>query len=410
MRSRAAIGAACVLALTVAACGSKSTAARVTRAPADLTDGFAEITVPLPTRQMPMVVAAGDHVVVFGGYRVEGSRYLPRGDGADYDIARGEWTAMPPAPFARPLHLAAGVWTGREVIVVGTPCGDTALPDEIYDAQCDHATIAAAAYSPGTHSWRSLAGPDPESMPGLEYGTPLLGSGVGSTGRSVLFANDTGDRSHALLVTDNGGSAWRFLPAFPTADAVCPVAGAIVAVETGEIDASGGSGMANPQTLAAPLRTSTLDAASGAWVASVALPKPASTGAMFERVICSAGQLAYFPIFPGPIGFDGGGLWYEPASHRWTALPGFGPTNSPDIRSVAEIHGTKVVSLGGSLFVLPAGATSWAHRPLLATAVGRFDVTDDLILVRGYDDDTKPLTIGLLDPERYVNASDGTLK
>ena len=133
-------------------------------------------------------------------------------------------------------------------------------------------------------------------------------------------------------------------------------------------------------------------------------------GAMFEYVPCSAGQLAYFPVFPAPVGLDGGGLWYEADRHEWVPLPAFGPTNSPDVRSVAELHGTKVVVIGGSLFVLPAGATSWARRALPPAAVGRFEALDDLILVRGYDDATKPLTIGLLDPERYVKVSDGTLK
>ncbi len=396
---------AAVFVLAASACGSKTDAGHVTRAPADLTKGFAEVVVPLPTRQSPMVVAAGDHVVVFGGYRIEGSHEIPRGDGADYDVARGEWTSMPPAPFDRALHLAAGVWTGREVIVVGTPCGTTTT--DLYDARCDHATVVAASYTPKTNSWRPLASPDASMFPLLTYGSPLLGVGAGSTGTAVLFDNDTGDASRQYLVADAAGGSWHFLPAFTTADTVCPVAGAVVGVQTGQIYANGGSGSPNPQAVAAPLRTSMLESRSNTWGAPVAIPKPASAGAMFERVVCSAGQLAYFPIFPGPVGIDGGALWYEPGTEQWTTLPSLGATNSPNVVSIAEIHGTKMVVIetgpgsGGSLFLLPAGATSWVRHPLPTTALNSFQALSDLILVVAFDQrGSDHMTIGLLDPTR----------
>lgn len=413
MRSRAALGVGCALLLVLGGCGSAVRSGHVTRAPADLSKGFASVEVPLPNRQSPMVVAAGNHVVVFGGYRIAGGREMPRGDGADYDVVKGEWTQMRPAPFDRPLHLAAGVWTGSEVIVVGTPCGTIETPDEIYEAQCDRATIAAAAYTPKTNSWRPLPAPNSSLLPGLAPGYPLLGVGAGSTGTTVLFYNDTGDASSEFLLADANGGHWRFLPAFPTADVVCPVAGAIVAVETGEVAPDGVRVSPNPRALRAPLQVSTLDVVNNSWGAPISTSKPAAVGAMSEQVVCAAGQLAYFPTFASPFGLDRGALWYEPASHRWNEVPSIGATNSSGPNRIATLHGTRVVSTIASpgsdatLFVLPAGARAWTRHRFPSDALLPFQALDDLILVVAADQrGSGHLTIGLLDPDRLPAASE----
>jgi hypothetical protein len=66
---------------------------------------------------------------------------------------------------------------------------------------------------------------------------------------------------------------------------------------------------------------------------------------------------------------------------------------------------------GGSLFMLPAGATCWSRSPLPTGALPSFQTLDDLILVVSGDQrGSQHMAIGLLDPERYLKASDGTSK
>ncbi len=409
MRLRVTVGVVMVVALVCAACSSEAPTGHVTRSPADLTTGFAEIKVPLPTRQSAMVVAAGDHVVVFGGQRSEAGRLIPRNDGADYDVKKGEWTQMPNAPFDRALYYAAGVWTGAEVVVVGMPCEVQENLDTIYDAQCKHPEIAAAAYTSATHSWRSLDGRPDRYL--------LIPFGEGWTGRAALFGTDTGDPGREQLIYDTERKSWRFVPAFPGTDTICAVSGAIVAIQTGQVLADRTQHHPNPEAVASPLLVSHLDLGSDTWNAMSPTPKPASTGADSEPVVCAAGQAAYFPVFLGS-GINAGGLWYEPQDGRWLELPPLGTAGSYEIGSIASIHGTKVVSVGNphrgpgeSLLVLPPGAQSWSRRPSPMTSFAPFQALDGLVLVVPADEDGSGVrTIGLLDPVRYVNGSDGTSK
>ncbi len=416
MRSKAAVMIALVLGVTLAACGSKIETGRVTRAPADLTSGFAEVKVPLPTRQSPMVVAAGKHVIVYGGYRIGGSQEAPRGDGADYDIVRGEWRQMPPAPFDRPLHLAAGVWTGSEVVVVGTPCGATSTDQEL--AKCATGGITAAAYSPRAGTWRKLPPPDVPVHPSFGLGAPFTGVGIGWSGGKAIFETDILDPQWRFLAVDPTSGHWQQILAIAGATTTDVVGGKLVAVELSEA-ASNGVFVPNPLGVAQPLRTSTWDAASASWGQPVSTPKPASTGATSERVIGAADQLAYFPIKGPPDGLGLGALWYESGPQRWSELPAFGVANRYDLGSIAEVRGTKVVSVGppygaktGSFFVLPAGGSAWVERSSPVAELRGFQSLDDLVLVSPLSDQRSidHMAIGLLDPARYVNGSDGTSK
>jgi hypothetical protein len=69
--------------------------------------------------------------------------------------AVGEWRVLPPAPLS-PRALAASVWTGREVIVVGgqsKPC-----PPNTDGCASDLRDLRdGAAYDPATDAWRRIA-------------------------------------------------------------------------------------------------------------------------------------------------------------------------------------------------------------------------------------------------------------
>ncbi len=405
MRTGRPAVAVVVTAFALFACSSSGSkagpdGASTTSRPAAATRGYRTLTVPLPARQSPLVVAAGSHVVVYGGYRVDGSKYVPRADGADYDMVRGDWTPMPEAPFARPLFRASGVWTGREVVVVGTPCGTTSAEED--PASCEPGTLAGAAYSPKTGTWRRIPAPKIDVDPSVTQGTPFVGTGLGWTGGVAVFEADQLDRRWHLLTVDPGTGAWRYLPDVENADRTCVVGRGLVAVITGELQ-NGGITSPNPAAVAEPLRLRTWDPKTGTWPETLSVAKPASRGAMLENIVCSAGHLAYLPVFPAPIGLDGGALWYEPGAQVWEPLPGFGGTNTPTVGDIAELRGTKVVGIadatGGRarLFLLPKGSTAWTTTAAPVDGTPRLQALDARILVVPAADGTAPITLGLLD-------------
>ena len=429
MRARTAISLACVLALAAAACGSQAESGRVTRAPADLTNGFAEVVVPLPTRQSPMVVAAGDHVVVFGGYRFAGNTQTPRGDGADYDIAKGEWMAMSPAPFDRPLYQAAGVWTGREVIVIGTPCGATTTEMEL--ARCAHATVAAAAYSPSRHSWRALRSPPRSRFPWVAKGAPLGAGGLGWAGNAAVFEIYDGEPYRQNLLLDPEAETWTFAPPLKFASTFSVTGGHLVAGVIGETAPNVGFGTATPGSPLPPVRAITLSNDHRRWTESASASRGGPTP-MFDRVYRAPGVLMYASILPPPTGFDAGGLWYEPDARRWAELPSFAAAGFPGEMSPAELDGTRLVWLGGTvgldaiersgptsqpqvqtsrrvstpatdgqLFVLPRGSTAWLRpKPPIAGPVSISALDQLLLVIPSGRLGAKRMKIGLLDLNR----------
>lgn len=68
-------------------------------------------------------------------------------------IASGTWTPMAPAPIPA-RSLAASVWTGTEVVVVGGQAGDGRFLRD------------AAAYNPTTNTWRTLPDAPVDVLPG----------------------------------------------------------------------------------------------------------------------------------------------------------------------------------------------------------------------------------------------------
>ncbi len=310
---------------------------------------------------------------------------------------------MPEAPFARPLFQASGVWTGQEVVVVGTPCGTTSAEEDA--ASCTPGTLAAAAYTPSTRRWRRIPAPTIDVDPSIVAGAPFVGTGLGWTGGLAVFEADQLDRRWHLLTVDPGAGAWRYLPDVEDADRTCVVGSGLVAVITGELQ-HGGITSPNPAAVAEPLRVQTWDPRTGTWSETLSVAKPASTGAVFENVVCSAGRLAYLPVFPAPVGLDGGALWYDAGARTWDPLRPFGGTGTPTLGDVAELRGTKVMWIADAtgaearLYLLPRGAASWTTAAAPVDGTARLQALDDRILVVPGADGTAPVTLGLLDPAK----------
>lgn len=93
---------------------------------------------PISARDLHSATWTGEEIIVWGGWNSKGML----SDGAAYNPASNTWRQLPRGPIgAAPLDSSA-VWTGREMVVVGS---DGAL----------------AAYSPRENEWAAL--PDPPS-------------------------------------------------------------------------------------------------------------------------------------------------------------------------------------------------------------------------------------------------------
>lgn len=367
-----------------------------------ISNGFAVSDVPLGTRRDPLILSAGDGVLVFGGSKSDGdgnAQYLD--DGALYNEAKGSWTDIPTAPFSEPLYQASGVWNGTEAIVVGMPCGSSAADSDT--AVCPSNTIEAAAFSPLTNSWRSLpgvVGPQSDAKP-TSGAVPLEASSLGWTGSQAVFSFSQTPARQLMLINPVGNGESRFVDNLDLVDAACVAGGDVIAIETGQVSKDGVIISSNSAADAQPLRTYILDEKTLQWQAPIETNKPDSMSATYERVYCSAGQIAYVPI-QRSVGFDSGGLWWNSVTKSWDLLPSFGKAGFPGEMAIADIDGTHVAWLGGSgqIFFLKPGATDWVTAPAPIPGTVRLQQGSRYLVVDPTAIERPPaaLRIGYLDP------------
>jgi hypothetical protein len=103
---------------------------------------------PIPGRYDPVGVWTGRELLVWGGHSGPHGAVV-HGDGAAYDPARRAWRRLPPAPLT-PRTGAAATWTGRELLVWGGHDhlgGNTGVL---------HVAADGAAYDPARGTWRRL--------------------------------------------------------------------------------------------------------------------------------------------------------------------------------------------------------------------------------------------------------------
>jgi hypothetical protein len=400
------------IAFALGACGSTASTGGADESPAplDLEDGFARVSIPLTPRQDPLLVVAGDDVFVYGGFVVPGQppgeTLEPKGDGASYNLVKGEWRELPTAPFSRALYRPSGVWTGTEVLVLGTPCGPTSTESD--RAVCTPAGVEMAAYSPAKNTWRIIEGVEGPKGAALALGFPLSSSGLGWTGSEAVFAVSSQRSDQGMLLVDPVAGKSHWAPALENTDATCVTGDNVVAVRTGQISQGGGSSSPNPEAVAQPLRTFELDAAAARWNQVAETVKPASAGAMFEQVHCSGGRLTYLPVMPPPTGFAAGALRWNGSQKRWNALPSFGGIGFPGGVVAVEASGTLVIWIlnHDTLFLLRPGATAWTTtpKPPSAREPMKLHTTRGLVIVNETAGQLPltPLSFGVLDLDRLM--------
>ena len=100
-------------------------------------------TPPIEPRFGAVAVWTGSEVIFWGG----GERSDPPvADGAAYDPVGDTWRRIAEAPIG--LNLASGMWTGHEMLVIGSLLDDRNLADTRYSV--------GAAYDPEADVWREL--------------------------------------------------------------------------------------------------------------------------------------------------------------------------------------------------------------------------------------------------------------
>ncbi len=147
-------------------------------------------------------------VLVWGG-KVDGVG--TRDDGAQFDPQTNRWESLPPAPLtARADHVA--VWTGREIVVWGGLVRDKANRAEVLTEHND-----GAAYDPETRAWRTIARSPLAGGGGYSTvwtGTEMVVVGGTSGSYAVLGQTPTIRRNEAAAYNP-GTNTWRRLPGLP---------------------------------------------------------------------------------------------------------------------------------------------------------------------------------------------------
>lgn len=139
-------------------------------------------------------------------------------------IASGSWSPMAPAPITA-RALAASVWTGAEVVVIGGQAGDGRYLRD------------AAAYNPTTNAWRRL----PDAPHDVQPGAMALWTGrevvvittkiteMAGPGREGAYST----RYSPPMALDPASGGWRRFPAFDDgAYAAAVVGGRFVKFDT----------------------------------------------------------------------------------------------------------------------------------------------------------------------------------
>jgi hypothetical protein len=168
---------------------------------------------PLSGRQGQVAVWTGREMVVWGGYdHVSVHDFRVARDGAAYDPSSNTWRPLSPAPLSARTG-AIGVWTGREVLVLG---GQPAVLTSRLRAYPD-----AAAYDPTLDRWTAIAPPVPPRGHGLDWVAAVQTSGQLLAWSDWSIRRQIGPRSLSeqggvdLFAYNEQTGRWRLLPTEP---------------------------------------------------------------------------------------------------------------------------------------------------------------------------------------------------
>jgi N-acetylneuraminic acid mutarotase len=160
---------------------------------------------PIPDPNHPVGAWTGKELLVWGGQSGRHGTVL-HGDGAAYDPARRAWRKLPPAPLT-PRTGAAATWTGRELIVWGGHDSLGRKPESF------HIAADGAAYDPVLGTWRRLP---PAPLSALADATAMwTGREVLVVGSIPAVKTDRGQGHTDGAAYDPARDTWRRLAPAP---------------------------------------------------------------------------------------------------------------------------------------------------------------------------------------------------
>ena len=112
---------------------------------------------PLSPRGEPQGVWTGKEMIVVGGIAIEAYRSLS--DGAAYDPAKDSWRRIPDIP--QEVRVRAVAWTGAELFTISQPGAGTSITD----------AGAVYLYDPAANTWRAASPPPHPFTDPLTYWT-----------------------------------------------------------------------------------------------------------------------------------------------------------------------------------------------------------------------------------------------
>ncbi len=343
-----------VATLVVSACGSPGVRSERSSAPLEFHHGFAKLDVPLSGRHVEPAVG-GHWVFVYGGERFsDGGRAFA--DGAVYDIDTQEWWPVPDASFTAPLFGARSVWTGREFVVLGTPCPELHIDEENVDfVQCGGTRMAAAAFDPVAGKWRPVEAPDIRDLTTSSDVVETIP--IGAAGGSAVFSIKSPDVSvGSKLVAIGPGTTSREIPPLPVAQLRCALGDELFAFGSGDTGV-----VPTPAGRIEP--TNTWAYRDGGWVGAGGLGPSTNVtyGSIGGRVDCTPSAIGYVGL-AGTDGLGGRGGevdWFDPAS-GWRRLPDLAPVDGAPDALVAQSGDTPMVWIGDRISRL--GADGWTAQ------------------------------------------------
>lgn len=318
---------------------------------------------PSPTRIYPLVVAAGEDVVVVGGYEVVNDR--PDRQLGGFEVLHAgapSWSTLNGGPSPAPLVFPGAVWTGEEVLVAGTPC-DEAPPAEDDSAPfCSDRKVELMSIDTKTGRVRALPAPGAPSAFNLRRPPEI--AGLGWTGSEAVF-QFAGTTEVRFLLYDPKAARWLVAPAPPAGDPFAPVAVCVAGSSVWMVRIPGGAGPSVGVTLG-PIKMWRLDPREGRWVA---LPDRRVGGIAPARAVpqCANGEIV---VVSEAVGALAASLsWFDPATESWSETP---PLKIPPLLEASLFHmtpmrvaGARIVWPGGDsqrYFVLGSSATEWVAR------------------------------------------------
>lgn len=155
-------------------------------------------------RYEPIVVAAGDRVIVWGGATIGPSEMTPTmlSDGAVYDPAKDAWTPMSTKNAPAGRARAVAVWTGTRLVVTGGHIFDPKMGGGYGPDMAD-----GGIYDPDADTWTSLA-KSPDALPGQPQGGPWSRIFV-TANHEVVFLDEP---LTAIQILDAEANDWSTIP------------------------------------------------------------------------------------------------------------------------------------------------------------------------------------------------------